>query len=95
MEREVYNMIAPLIETRVANLKKINYRMKVKPRTNETDDYAKADVSTTILQYIQNKSDFDSKRTRLYIGMNYAATVFGCRGGITIPVKNTQLKRKC
>lgn len=67
MEREVYNMIAPLIETRVANLKKINYRMKVKPRTNETDDYAKADVSTTILQYIQNKSDFDSKKnTAIY-----------------------------
>lgn len=62
MEREIYNMIAPLIETRIANLKKINYLMKVKPRTNETDDYAKAEVSTKLLQYHQNKTDFDSKK---------------------------------
>ena len=62
LERETFNQIAPLIETRIANLKKINYRMKVKPRTNELDDYAKAEVSTNILQYTQSVSDFDTKK---------------------------------
>ena len=62
LERETFNQIAPLIETRIANLKKINYRMKVKPRTNELDDYAKAEVSTSILQYTQSVSDFDTKK---------------------------------
>jgi len=62
MEHEVYNQITPLIETRIANLKKINYRMKVKPRTTELDDYAKADVSTDILNWIQSSTDFNTKK---------------------------------
>lgn len=62
LERETFNQIAPLIDTRIANLKKINYRMKLKPRTNELEDYAKAETSTTILQYLQTSSDFDTKK---------------------------------
>lgn len=61
LERETFNQIAPLIETRVANLKKIKFMMKVKPATNELDDYAKASVSTTILQHKQKSSCFDMK----------------------------------
>ena len=48
-ERRVFNQIAPLYETRIANLSKLSFNMKVNPRTNELDDYAKADVSTNIL----------------------------------------------
>ena len=67
LEREAFNQIAPLIETRIANLKKITYMMKVKPATNELDDYAKAEVSTSILQYTQKNTDFESKNnTALY-----------------------------
>lgn len=67
IEHGVYNQIAPLIETRVANLKKINYAMKVKPRTSELDDYDKADVATSVLQYMQSKTEFDTlKNTAIY-----------------------------
>lgn len=62
LEREVFNQIAPLIETRIANLKKINFMMKVKPATNELDDYDKAETSTSVLQHIQKTSDFESKK---------------------------------
>lgn len=65
LNRETFNTIAPLIETRIANLKKINYMMKVKPATNELDDYAKAEVSTNILQYTQKSSDFESKKNTM------------------------------
>lgn len=65
LNREVFNNIAPLIETRIANLKKINYMMKVKPATNELDDYAKAEVSTNILQYTQKNTDFESKKNTM------------------------------
>ena len=65
LEREAFNQIAPLIETRVANLKKINYMMKVKPATNELEDYAKAEVSTSILQYTQKVSDFETKKNTM------------------------------
>lgn len=62
LEREQFNQIAPLIETRVANLKKISYLMKVKPRTNELDDYDKAETSTAILQHFQKVSDFETAK---------------------------------
>ena len=65
LERETFNNIAPLIETRIANLKKINYMMRVKPATNELDDYAKAEVSTSVLQYTQKVSDFESKKNTM------------------------------
>ena len=65
LERETFNQIAPLIETRIANLKKINYMMKVKPATNELDDYAKADISTSVLQHTQKVSDFESKKNTM------------------------------
>ena len=62
LERETFNQIAPLVETRIANLKKINFMMKVKPATNELDDYAKAETSTSVLQHTQKISDFESKK---------------------------------
>lgn len=60
LEREAFNRISPLVETRIANLKKIKYLMTVKPSTNELDDYAKADVSTSILRHIQSQSNFET-----------------------------------
>lgn len=65
LERDAFNQIAPLIETRVANLKKISHAMKVNPATNELDDYAKAEVSTSILQHIQKTTDFADKNNTL------------------------------
>lgn len=61
LERETFNKISPLTETRIANLRKISYTMHVKPRTNELEDYAKAEISSAILQYKQSDSDFESK----------------------------------
>ena len=65
LERETFNQIAPLIETRIANLKKINHMMKVKPATNELKDYDKAETSTSILQYTQKSSDFETKKNTM------------------------------
>ena len=65
LERETFNQIAPLIETRKANLRKINYMMKVTPATNEFDDYAKADISTSVLQHTQKVTDFESKKNTM------------------------------
>lgn len=61
LEREQFNQISPLVETRIANLQKITYLMKVNPATNELDDYAKADVSTSILQWVQKNTDFNGQ----------------------------------
>ncbi len=65
LEREAFNQIAPLIETRIANQKKLNFMMKVKPATNELDDYAKAETSTSVLQHTQKVTDFESKKNTM------------------------------
>lgn len=67
LNRETFNNIAPLIQTRIANLKKLNHMMKVNPATNELDDYAKASVSTSVLQHTQKSTDFEAKKdTAIY-----------------------------
>lgn len=57
---EVFNQIEPLFKTRQANLNKVNYAMSVNPRTSETDDIAKAKVSTALLRYKQSETDFNT-----------------------------------
>lgn len=67
LERETFNQIAPLVETRIANLMKLGSMMKVKPATNELKDYDKADTSTKVLQHTQKATDFNSKKnTAIY-----------------------------
>ena len=75
-ERRVYNRIAPLMETRHANLKSINYDMIVNPRTMDMDDYAKAKVSTKILSYCQSVTDFDAKKDKLIAWAELTGTAF-------------------
>lgn len=65
MEAEIYNQIEPLAKTRKAHLNKLDYAMSVKPRTSEADDISKAKVSTALLRYKQNISDFESFKNRL------------------------------
>lgn len=65
LEREAFNRISPLIETRIANLKRIKYLMTVKPRTSEIDDYEKAEVATAILRHKQNTGDFEELKNTL------------------------------
>jgi len=76
LERETFNRIAPLIETRIANLKKIKYLMTVKPRTNELDDYAKAEVSTAIIRHKQSVSDFEEKKNTMILWNELCGSCF-------------------
>ena len=75
-ERRVYNRISPLMETRHANLKSINYDMVVNPRTVDLDDLAKAKVGTNILKYCQNVTDFNSKKDKLLAWAELTGTAF-------------------
>ncbi len=64
-ERRVYNRIAPLMETRDANLGSVKYDMVVTPRTSEAEDVAKAAVSTKLLDYLQSSVEFDRKQAQI------------------------------
>lgn len=61
LSREVFNRIAPLMETRLANLQTVRYRMSVLPRTNEYEDAVKAQISTALLCAKQEQSSFSEK----------------------------------
>ena len=74
--REVFNRIAPLIETRVANLKKINYKMNVRPATNEFFDLQKAKISTKVLQSAQDASGFNMKKDALILWNEICGSCF-------------------
>ena len=60
-EREVYNQIEPLVETRIANLEQITYAMTVKPATDELVDIQKARVATALLRHHQTVTNFNDK----------------------------------
>lgn len=57
-QREVFNRIAPLYSTRDANLAKVTYDMRVRPATNELDDYYKSEISTAILKAAKEATNF-------------------------------------
>lgn len=75
-EREIFNRIAPLMDTRLANLKTVDYDMTVLPRTNELDDYEKAKISTELLRYTQVSSHFNRKKDTLIEWAELCGTAF-------------------
>ncbi len=64
-ERGVYNRIAPLMDTRLANLKGVSFTMGVHPATDEGDDVRKAQICSELLRYAYNTGDFEHKKNTL------------------------------
>ena len=75
-ERRVYNRIAPLMDTRLANLMSVNYDMYVKPRTNEAEDAAKAKIGTKLLEYCQANTNFNGQINQLLQWAEICGTAF-------------------
>lgn len=75
-ERRVYNRIAPIMETRQAHLGSVTYDMVINPRTYESDDYAKATVSTKLLSYCKQNTDFAHKMRRVIAWAELTGTAY-------------------
>lgn len=75
-ERRVYNRITPIMETRLAHLGSVTYDMVVKPRTYESDDYAKASVSTKLLEYCKANTGFAHKMRKAVAWAELTGTVY-------------------
>ncbi len=54
-EREVYNHIAPIIETRISKLARVHGKVRVRPLTSEAGDVATASLSTKILNATEDE----------------------------------------
>lgn len=61
-EREVFNQLAPIFETRLSKLGRLNVLLKVRPATGDADDIASAKVSTKILESTDRDQNMDQKQ---------------------------------
>lgn len=59
-EREVYNHIAPIIETRISKLAVVHGKVRVRPMTPDVEDISKASLSTKILTAIEDECDLSA-----------------------------------
>lgn len=64
-ERGVFNRIAPLMDTRLANLKTVSFTMAVHPATEDGDDLQKAQICSDLLRYAYTAGDFEHKKNTL------------------------------
>lgn len=70
-EREVFNHIAFIVETRLAKLEKVRPKLSVRPSSGDEDDIKAAKVSTKILQSTYNKLGIDDILSK---GANWSET---------------------
>ena len=75
-ERGVYNRIAPIYDTRMANLRNVRYAMTVRPATAEDDDIEKASISTDLLRYTQRRLGWEEMKNRIYDWSELCGTAF-------------------
>ena len=60
-EREVFNHIAPIIETRLSKLSKVKPKLVIYPATNDEDDLYTAKFGKKILDSVANKMNLTQK----------------------------------
>ena len=75
-EREVFNHIAPNIETRISKLKRVRPLLKVKPGTTEQKDLHSAKAGTMILKNVYTNQNFRDKYNEELTWMETCGTVF-------------------
>lgn len=60
-EREVYNHIAPILETRLAKLGRVKAKAQVRPATSDDADVASASLATKLIDAVCKENDFSSQ----------------------------------
>lgn len=75
-EREVFNQIASIYETRLSKLAKIKPEPLVRPASGETKDLAAAEISTLIAKGVDRKEFMQDKRSEVIAWMELCGTCF-------------------
>lgn len=60
-EREVYNHIAPILETRLAKLERVKAKAQVRPATSDDQDVASASLATKLIDAVCKENDFSAQ----------------------------------
>lgn len=72
--REVYNHVAPIVETRLSKLAKVKAKATVRPVTSDDTDVASASLSTKLLEAIHDENRF----SELLSQANTWSEITGC-----------------
>jgi hypothetical protein len=75
-EREVYNMIATISETRIARLSRQKPLMKVRPASSDQSDLSAAKVSSMLLTTVWHDEELDRKYEKFISWMEVCGTSF-------------------
>jgi len=75
-EREAFNQIAPLIDTRLAKLSRMRPILKVRPATNQMEDVSAAKVSTKLLRSTRKSLNLKEKQDSANTWAELTGTVF-------------------
>lgn len=59
-QREVYNHIAPILETRLSKLARVKAQATVRPASSDDEDVASASIATKLLAAVSKENDFSS-----------------------------------
>ncbi|HRX13632.1 MAG TPA: hypothetical protein P5087_01220 [Eubacteriales bacterium] len=75
-EKQVFNHIAPIIEARLARLKRVRPKMTVRPFSGNQDDISSAKTATKVLQSVSEKLSLDGKLGSATAWSEVTGTVF-------------------
>ena len=75
-EREVYNQLAPIIETRLSKLGRVDPSLKTRPSTTETSDISTSKVCSSFLKGNYRRLDMQSTIKSANVWSEYLGTVF-------------------
>ena len=75
-QREVYNHIAPIIETRLSKLARVKAKVSVRPSTSDDIDVASAKFSTALLESICAENKWNELMTQANMWSEATGTVF-------------------
>ena len=74
--REVYNHIAPILETRLSKLARVKAKASVRPSTPDDSDRASADVATKLIQAVSAENGFSSLMSEANVWSEVTGCVF-------------------
>lgn len=75
-EREVFNQIAPIVETRIARISRLRPILKVRPGTNEQRDIRAAKVGSAVLKNIYYEQGIQNLMNEIYAWMEACGSAF-------------------
>ncbi len=75
-EREVFNHIAPLLETRIARLSRMRPILKTRPGTNQQEDIHAAKIGSAILRNTYYEQGIQNLMSEAYAWMEGCGSVF-------------------